>query len=47
MRKKITLDGLLATLAFAVVVGYLVNPQLVAGALWHAVLTAVNFWAVS
>lgn len=46
-RRKITLDGILAALAIALVVAYLIAPQFVAGIVWDFMNNAVNFWAVS
>lgn len=46
-RRRITVDGVLTVLGVVFVVAYLIAPQFVAGLVWDAVNTAVNFWAVS
>jgi hypothetical protein len=43
--RRVTLDGVSAVVAVSLAIAYLIAPQFVAGLLWNAVNTAVNFWA--
>jgi hypothetical protein len=41
---RITLDGVCAVLGVSFVIAYLIAPQFVAGLIWTALTSLVNYW---